>query len=205
MKSDKVTAAQGSVVVRFTRALLQESGNPLLSKTNTGISIEVYSIISSHLDKASVLGYWKAMQETPNVCPNEYKGYYISKQLTYNVSDKHGYWTWVINPTHVLWWKLSSLDGLRATQYLLPPMAWPIILIPVIQYSEGKLVCKGVGENDHWINVFKIMFWGHWDGSVSRYLSRSLSPTPGTHVTEGENQLVQVFFWAPNVCTQGNK
>lgn len=81
------------MVVRFTRALLQESGNPLLSKTNTGLSIDVYSIISSHLDKASVLGYWKAMQETPNACPNEYKGYYISKQLTYNVSDKRGYWT----------------------------------------------------------------------------------------------------------------
>lgn len=81
MKSDKDTA-RGSVVARFTRTLVQESGNPLLSKTNTSISIVFYSIISSHSDKASVLGYWKAIQETANVCPNEYKGYYISKQLT---------------------------------------------------------------------------------------------------------------------------
>lgn len=89
-KSDKLTE-RGGLVVRFIRALVQESGNPLLSKTNTSISIEFYGIISSHLDNAIVLGSWKAMQETANVCPNEYKGYYISKRLTYNVSDKCGY------------------------------------------------------------------------------------------------------------------
>jgi hypothetical protein len=56
----------------FTEVLVQESGDPLLSKTNVHIPIQFYDIVPNHLDRAILLGHQKAIQETTNICLSKY-------------------------------------------------------------------------------------------------------------------------------------
>lgn len=69
------------MVVRFTRVLVQESGNPLPSETNTHTSLQFYDVWHHKFQSSRQnhsIGALESMQETAKMCLSKYWGCYIS-------------------------------------------------------------------------------------------------------------------------------